>query len=995
MKPLRVLLIGVGIIVLLVGVLVALALNSSVQTWAARRALGGQMGVRGEIGRVDIGLERVRAENVVLRFSGMVITLPALEADMAVLGAARERISVSRLVAKGWTLDLTAPGQLASATAATPRLPRAEASILPLPLAALGQAQTPGKTASAAVFPVGDLLTALQLPVDLLALDGVELAGTVIFPTTPGATPGRAQVTITGGGLAPGNEGTFQISADARLDDPAAPVSQLGLRSKLEARMNTPRTFNRVATTSTIEVRGSQLPNGAQLVMDIAAGGAGDNAVYSVSLRTPQKTLLELDAKPASVGSTELVGNWRLAMTHTDVAPFALGYPLPDFNAAGDGKVQVSSRDNSMGLSGSLRVQTSRLETVMPELQAVGALNTTARFDARRIGDDVRVTQLNVAINGARPVSEINTLQGLEYNLRTGELRVADPETDLLEVKLHGVPLDWARPFLGELQVTGSPVQGGWLAAARDGGFVLRAVSPLKIGGVAVSSQGRPLVQGVDVALSLSAEYAPSGWQARVEQGHVQAGTTRLLTFDARAGQASAPGAALVATSRFNADLNACLAQPGGEPYRMLRSGRASGDFIVAWTDRTELAAEFDFAGMVATSDEVLPRISLKIRADRAADGRIESHVPVMVTQNGRASDLTLNAQIRPIGETINIDAIVSGQHVFLQDVQVLAVPFAGGRPSEPVQPAPPIDRPVWAGIGGKLSIAFGTVVYSDTVRITNVEGEVTLGPDALSVPTLKAALASGGSFTFNGGLRYEPGTSQPYSLQGDIAAKEVEVGELLRAFSPGSTPPVEGKFDLSSKLSGQAADIALLAENASADARLSSRGGTLRALPVKTAESVRAGGGALADIAGVIGSLTGNSRAQRASDMLKAATDFSQVVGALAFDQLNIDVSRVAGGDIAIKDVSLISPMIRLLGTGGITNRQNTPFWQEPLNIRMQLSARGQMAANLKTLRLLKTDTDTLGYIPMVEDFSLEGTLMSITSPHLQALISRALSSL
>src|SRR5690606_29606392 len=184
-----------------------------------------------------------------------------------------------------------------------------------------------------------------------------------------------------------------------------------------------------------------------------------------------------------------------------------------------------------------------------------------------------RVTQLEASLAGTRPVASLTTKQGLEFNLSSGELKVADPESDLFDLQLQGLPLEWVQPFLGTLAISGGPAQAAWTAGARDGGFVLRAVSPLRVGGASVSKEGHLLAGPLDIALSLSGEYLPTGWQARVENGHVRSGTNRLVTFDARAGQAGVAGAAVVATSRFNADLGAILAQPVAAQYRYLDSG--------------------------------------------------------------------------------------------------------------------------------------------------------------------------------------------------------------------------------------------------------------------------------------------------------------------------------------------------------------------------------------------------------------------------------------
>ncbi|HEX2099600.1 MAG TPA: hypothetical protein VHF69_02995, partial [Candidatus Synoicihabitans sp.] len=544
MKPRRGLLIALGVVVAVLLLVLVLAFSSSVQTWAARRVLATQPDLAGEIGRVDVGLSYVRTENVVLRRPDMILTLPSLEADLSVLGAARERIEVRRLVAKGWTLDLTLGGATAH-----------PAAVAAAPAAAFVPASSPAPAVdtNAVSLPVGDLLAALQLPVDIVAIDGVELEGQVFFLTGPNASRGRATVTITGGGLRPGQEGTFRVRSVAQLEDPAGPVSSLTLQSQLTLAMASPRRLSGATSTSTIEAAGGILAAPTQLHFDFAAGALSAGSVYSVQLRTPEKQLLRLEADPTPGTTDQLSGEWKLALTDRDVAPFALGYPLPHFNASGGGAVQLSTADGGVGLTGDISVDTSQLEVLLPELSAVGRTTSNLGFEARWVHDDVRVTRFHLQVAGERPVAEIVSRQGLELNLASREFRVADPEADLVEIKVHGVPLNWAQPFLGELTLTGGPLQGAWMAAAREGGFVLRAISPTQVGALQMTMHGETLVTALDVAMSPSFEYGPGGWQARVDRGQVQTGLQRFLSFEARAGQAAAKGAALVATARFTA----------------------------------------------------------------------------------------------------------------------------------------------------------------------------------------------------------------------------------------------------------------------------------------------------------------------------------------------------------------------------------------------------------------------------------------------------------
>lgn len=980
MKPLRVFLISAGILVAIVVLFTVLALNSGVQTWAARRVLAAQPDVTGEIGRIDVGLHSVTGDNVTVRASGLVLTLPHFEADLSVLGAARERFEVRRLVARGWTLDLTAPA-LAQATSAPAR---SHAGVLPVVLAA----QTPDATSAQAV-PAADLLAALQLPVDLIALDNVELEGTIILGTPDG--PARLQARITGGELSLTSVGRFRVQA-ASISLPASDsgVSALRLEADVSARLDTPRRFAQLAIESDLHAEGPRFPQPVGLRVDAAAGADPDQpAVYSFDVRRGDQVLLDVDARPEAAEPDGVEGTWRVALTAADLAPFTLGFAVPDFAAGGDGTVAINARDGGVMVAGALQVSTTDLRPLHAGLGAVEPLEAAIEFEARRVGDNVRVTRLRTVVTGRQPVMELTTRQGLEYSLSTGELRVADPDAELVDINVQGVPLAWAEPFLDGYAVSGGAVQGAWTAAARDGGFSLRPTASLRVGKVTVRSGQQTLVQDLDIAASISGEFLPSGWQARVEQGQVATGRQRLLSFDARAGRAAAPGAALVATSRYTADLGGWLAQPGAAQFRVFRSGTAVGEFIVALSEKIELAAELEVANLVGPDGEALPQTAIDVRADVGADGRVEAHVPVRVTQNGRASDLTLDAQARPAGDGWHLTALAAGQHLFLQDLELLLLPLAAREgAAEPEIPGGPAGRPIWSGLEGQLSFTFGTVVYSEALTVTNVTGEIELGPEALEIAGLQAALPTGGEFRFQGGLQFEPQAAEPYVLRGEVAASGVEVGNLMTALAPGSTPPVEGRFDLVSTVTGRAADLAALAENTNAEARLSSRGGTLRALSVTVAEYTRSAS-ALANVAGLIGSLTGDTRAQR----VKAALDLADQLANLNFDQLNIEITREAGDEIRVKDLSLISPAIRLLGSGTIGDQPGRALWHEPLNLRLQLSAREGVAENLRTLRLLQETADTLGYLPMSEELTLEGSLANISRAQLQSLISRALS--
>ncbi|HXA13602.1 MAG TPA: hypothetical protein VNW23_00620, partial [Opitutaceae bacterium] len=286
MKLLRWLLLGTAVLAALVAVAIGLAFVPAVQTWVAHRALAGRPGLGIEVGRVAAGLHRVELDNVQVMQPGLALTLPAAEVDLPLISAAGQKVSIKKLVATGWTLDLTAPGgkPKAATAAATPAV------------------------ATAAAFQ--GIFQQLHLPVDLV-VDSVELSGDVIFSVNPRQPPARAHVTITGGRLAAGQEGKFDFEIDTALAGSSAAVRSLAVHGTFIATLDTPRTFSHLGLVTDGTATGAAFPQGARIhiVVDAIRAAAGEH--YAVALDADGKHLFALKAD-YPVNSPKLAGGWQL-----------------------------------------------------------------------------------------------------------------------------------------------------------------------------------------------------------------------------------------------------------------------------------------------------------------------------------------------------------------------------------------------------------------------------------------------------------------------------------------------------------------------------------------------------------------------------------------------------------------------------------------------------------------------------------------------------------
>lgn len=996
-KPLRILLIVIGSFAALTALALVLAFTPGVQTWIAKKFVPATPELSVDIGAVDAGLKTTRVENIRVVQPGLVLTAPLVEVDVGVLDAAGGNVRVGRLVAKGWTLDLSGSAAAAAASSGAPSSKVSDPSRA-LPVGRSHNDFTFAVIADDTSTAFGGVFKLLDLPVDL-EVTGVDLAGEIILPD------GRGQVTLSGGGVGATRTGKFTLSLKLRKND----GTEIESTAELSARMPTSRTFDLLGFEAVSSFRAVNAPLVANIRTAVQASKDAKGETYAFSVRSGDKILVQADvALPP--GTAELTGSWRLDASSADVAPFALGKPVPEFVAKGQGTFSADRTFKKISAAGTFDASVEKLASVDPSLGALGSLTLSAAFDVDQQGDEVRLDKLDVRVAGDRPVASVIALQPVRFNVSTAAVSAANPAAELLRVTLDGLPLAWAAPFLGDLALSGDDVRGAFTVTARDGGFALRPAAPLVLGNLSVSQAGKPLVSGLDVSLSAQANYAPSGFTAEITDLTVRGSGAPLAKLALKATRSAGDKQPLAAVGSYEINLPAVLAQPVAAGSASLQRGLARGDFTASVAETKTASLTLQLAELLTAEGAVLPAVALQARADIDASGRINAQVPVVITHVARRSDLTLGAQITAAAGATDIKARLTSDTLHIPDLQL----FAALAPAKPAAPAPataspapaktapaivkPAEAapaaapaPLWAGVTGELALALKRVVYAADVEVTGIEGAVKITPDALSLDSLVAALKTGGRLKAGGGLLFDAKQPQPYGLKAEVALTDVEPAPILRALSSGKPALVEGKFDLTTQLSGRAADPAGFTDGVIGDIKLTSKGGTLKALDVKTGKTVDNVGKA-ATVLGLIGAATGNESATKYADRGRAASDIAKQLGSIKFDELNLLLARDEKNNLGIKDLTLVSPLIRLIGSGTITYRPGVPLLQQPLLMTLQLGAKDKLAADLRTLKLIGEKTDATGYSFLAEDLKLDGSLQAVGTKQISNLIERAL---
>lgn len=975
----RSLLIGVVALVAALLVCLAVVLTPAVQTWLVHRDLARRPDLRLSIGRVAAGFGRVELTDVTFERDGARVHAPHVSAEMHVWPALfSQRFVISRLTADDCDVQFSAAAPPSPSTARTAGgVPSGSAAVRGVsgtarPTGAPTEpAGTPVAAAKTALRAFAGIFDTLSFPFDT-SIAAVDIRGRV----SVAGSPGKATVRISGGGLAVGRTASFDVEA---VEAPGhGPLKTVALTGTATATMDTPRTFTDVALNLDASASGPRLGEPIALAVVARAHRAGTAEAYALTLNKGDRRLLELQADlPAA--HTRIDGTWNIDVRAGDVNPLMAARPVPSFSASGEGRWEADPGFANMHAAGRLAATVGGLATLSPELSGIGPMKLSANIDVARSGGVFSVAKLDVRLADTQPVAVIRALQPFQFNLGTGELRPTDASQELVGIVLQGVPLSWVRPFARDLELTGSGVRGELVASPRAGGFSVKSKSPLTVAGLAISRSGRPLVHGLDLSVTASGDYAPQGWQAEVSGVAGGAGAAKMLLLNAKAGQLAGAGQPVKATGMVGLDLGACSAQPVAAGFDALKRGDAEVNFVASFGAKAEVQATVSLQRLAAAVQgrlQALPAVAGTVRADVAADGHVAFDAPITIENAGRKSDLALAGTFTPSAHGGAFDAQATSTNLVLDDLRSLAV-LAPGR-AAPVAGRP--TPPPWAGFNGTVAVQLRNLVYTGVLRMTDVTGRIQVAGGNLTFDHVRAGTGNGGSAQVNGVIRFDPAAAEPFTLGADVALTDFDSGPLIRAANPTQPPAIEGRFTITTKVTAHAESLGGLPGAITGEFALTSKGGVFRGLSVNVGNLVENSSKLaswLASAGNAITSLAGRKDYDEITSRSEAANELAKILSTISYDQLGMVVSRDEQRNIKVRELTLISPEIRISGSGHARQRPGQSFLNDVVDLDLHLRARGRPAELMKYLGVLDPKPDDLGYAACTMPVKVEGSLM------------------
>jgi hypothetical protein len=327
---------------------------------------------------------------------------------------------------------------------------------------------------------------------------------------------------LTGGHWAPGQEAKFDFDAVVQNPDSTAPVDRVEAQGTLTAAVSSRSLLQRIGAHLEAVASGPRVAAPTRLQADVTLARTATGETYALTLNSleggVQNRVLGLDIDYAAK-SAKLTGSWQVQASKRQVAPFVLGATLPEFTAIGEGQFEVDSATGDVRLAGRLAGDVDQLEVVDQRLRELGKLRTAATFDLDYGRGHAQVSELVAHITGRKPALSLHAIQPFSVELATHKLAAANPEKELLEITIEGLPLTWLRPFTPGFDVEGDEIKGGFVASLHGERVWLRTTSPLTVQGFTVAQGGRVLLPASDV--SIEAEIEHSKEETRIKVGEV------------------------------------------------------------------------------------------------------------------------------------------------------------------------------------------------------------------------------------------------------------------------------------------------------------------------------------------------------------------------------------------------------------------------------------------------------------------------------------------
>ena len=1022
-------------------VLVAAAFSPWVQTWVVQQLLARQPGMQASVGSVWVRPSSVQITDLRLSQDGAVLTLPSADITLPTWTALWDRkIVVQKLVAKGWTLDLSGrnPGKVERVVAKPPNAgatgskqveanapPPAGDSPAEEERTAARSLPVDGTVAPSAARGFLGLPRGWQLPM-AMSWDGVELQGEVLLAADSGQEPIRASVTVTGGGIGAGQQGELALDALVSVPNSGRWPAAYGADGRLGIAMKTARTLDRMEFNGRLTARGQALPDDLRVSAGLERSGTSSETCRVDFTRGDRHVLIV--SAPQAEDKARINGTWTLDLRVSDLAGLFTELSLPAGAAEGKGNFETDAHRGRFRATGRLAGEIGRLKGASSSASRVEGLKFKAGIELARAGRSLQIERLDVSVAGANPVAQFRCVQPFTFDEATGTLAVVDPSGDWIEGTLQGLPMAWLSGVVTGVVFSGGDATGDFAAKLAKGDISLRSKSPLHATGVSLQKDGRVVAQGLDLSVALLAEKSSRGWQWHGAPMVLSSAGRQLASFEVNVTPPPAGGRITAIGAIGSADLEALAALPviPGLPPIPWRS--VTGSLAASVGPSSEVTAQLNLAG--PGPDQA---VAAKVRAHANALGQISFNAPFTITSGKKAAEISAEGTwtAEKEGGRLNLDmGAVSADVEPLQQLAASLLAASGvawtgapvtGESRGPLAATAGRDlQPFWGEWRGHIRFHAYQLRTGD-LELRQVAGAIAVDRGTLRLEASHGTLATPSApvkdepvhrrpkaveppsrvVTLEGTVSFDGAADLPYRLEAKVGVDAVDAAQLLGSAKAKSEQCVEGSFAVAATFGSTGTNLPNLIERRKEEFRLTGMNGILRLLKTNVAAAIpdqpSKGSEVLAGASTLLGAVLGVGKNALYSGVktlpkpMEAVLNFTYQIPEVRYDELVVTARRSAKGPIDLTGFTMNAPKLRLTGNGRISPLESQPIGQGTLELELKLGARDNFAVLLTTAGLLSADKDEAGYAWMREPLRLGGTLEQVDDTQWRDLLLKA----
>lgn len=629
------------------------------------------------------------------------------------------------------------------------------------------------------------------------------------------------------------------------------------------------------------------------------------------------------------------------------------------------------------------------------------ALGVQSAFDLSVTGERIRLNKADFLMtSGGQTVAELALKQS--FQIGSGQQMTGD----VMDLRLREVPLSWLKPFMPEgIALTGAPLSMDVAFKGEpDGRLLLESREPLQVGPISVSRDGQALLESVSliatpklyVSEAQSYAWELAGFQLQDRYGKLISGESsgRMDSIE----NASGIDAMEIETETT---LDLGLTELSQQPFLRSRSSVLTGRARVHLKMDPEARYPYQVqCAIEGLSSREFPgqrqdyRFALQLQEPQSDVYALGLNL--QAGSEGRpSSSAQMAAQYRVDSEPLAFDFDLSGPLITQRDIGILLSALSpradasdSQAPSAQPDVAPPtrstarsasegtaVVPPPWSGLNGPFKLRVDTLVLNSGQTIENFRAEGQVSEPLLALNSLNASFGQGRA-EGQGAIRFKAAEAKPYQIESTFRFRGVDPS--IFADRRSKPFPVRGQFggDLSFTGAGRTLERAL--ENAEGDLGINGRDGVLTAFEVDRSKQI-----------GLIGAgLLGDQLNRPGIAALAQTIPYFENI---PFETFTLQLTRGADRNVLIPKLQFKGENVLLNGSGFIAATRLREILDQPLDLTLELGAKGKLIGYLEKLELLGSETTTDGFRRWATAIEIGGTLGDPDTSALQGMLSAA----